>query len=35
MYGLICKAVQNGEQIELPLDRIDVEEDSPNRQLWG
>lgn len=33
MYGLICKAEQNGERIELPLDRIDVLDDSPNRQL--
>src|SRR5262245_17966970 len=33
MYGLICKAVQNGERIELPLARIDVAEDGPNRQL--
>lgn len=32
-YGLICKGEQNGERIELPLDRIDVPEDSPNRQL--
>jgi hypothetical protein len=33
MYGLICKAVQKDERIELPLDRIDVADDSPNRQL--
>ncbi len=33
MYGLICKAEQNGKRIELPLDRIDVSDDSPNRQL--
>jgi hypothetical protein len=33
MYGLICEAEQNGEKIELPLDRIDVEEDSPLYQL--
>lgn len=33
MYGLICKADQNGERIELPLDHIEVEGDSPNRQL--
>lgn len=33
MYGLICKAEQNGEKIELPLDRIDVEEGSPAYQL--
>jgi hypothetical protein len=33
MYGLICKAEQKGEKIELPLDRIDVEEDSPLYQL--
>jgi hypothetical protein len=33
MYGLICKAVQNDERIELPLDRIDVAGDGPNRQL--
>lgn len=33
MYGLICKAEQNGERIELPLDRIDVLDDGPNRQL--
>lgn len=32
-YGLICKAEQNGERIELPLDRIDVSEDSPCWQL--
>jgi hypothetical protein len=32
-YGLICKAVQNGGRIELPLARIDVAADSPNRQL--
>jgi len=32
-YGLICKAEQAGERIELPLDRINVPEDSPNRQL--
>ncbi len=33
MHGLICKAIQNGEKIELPLDRIDVEESSPSYQL--
>ncbi len=33
MYGLICKAEQNGRRIELPLDRIDVEEGSPHYQL--
>ena len=33
MYGLICKAIQNDERIELPLDRLDVADDSPNRQL--
>lgn len=33
MYGLICKATQKGEKIELPLDRIDVEESSPHYQL--
>jgi hypothetical protein len=33
MYGLICKAIQDEERIELPLDRIDVPENSPNRQL--
>lgn len=33
MYGLICKAEQNGERIELPLDRIDVSDDGPSRQL--
>ena len=33
MYGLICEAEQKGEKIELPLDRIDVEEDSPLYQL--
>ncbi len=33
MYGLICKAEQNGERIELPLDRIDVAENSPHAQL--
>jgi hypothetical protein len=32
-YGLICKAEQNGERIELPLGRIDVEEGSPSYQL--
>lgn len=31
--GLICNAIQNGERIERLLDRIDVAEDSPNRQL--
>jgi len=31
--GLICKVIQNGERIELPLDRIGVAEDSPNRRL--
>ena len=31
--GLICKVVQNGERIELPVDRIDVEESSPCYQL--
>ena len=33
MHGLICKASQKGEKIELPLDRIDVEESSPYYQL--
>lgn len=33
MYGLICKAEQNGERIELPLDRINVQEGSPAYQL--
>jgi hypothetical protein len=33
MYGLICKAEQGGGRIELPLDRIDVPGDGPNRQL--
>ena len=33
MYGLICKAEQNDEKIELPLDRIEVSKDSPNYQL--
>ena len=33
MYGLICKAEQNGERIELPLGRIDVEEGSPQHRL--
>ena len=33
MHGLICKAEQNGERIELPLDRIDVAENSPQNQL--
>ena len=33
MHGLICKAERNGERIELPLDRIDVEKDSPHYQL--
>jgi hypothetical protein len=33
MHGLIVKAEQNGHRIELPLDRIDVEEGSPYSQL--
>jgi hypothetical protein len=33
MYGLICKAEQNGRRIELPLERIDVEEGRPHYQL--
>ena len=33
MYGLICKASQKGEKIELPLDRIDVAKSSPHFQL--
>jgi hypothetical protein len=33
MHGLICKAFQKGEKIELPLDRIDVEKSSPYFQL--
>jgi len=33
MYGLICKAEQNGKRIELPLDRIDVERGSTQEQL--
>jgi len=33
MHGLICKAEQNGERIELPLDRIDVDKGSPHAQL--
>ena len=33
MYGLIVKAEQNGARIELPLDRIDVADDSPHAQL--
>ena len=33
MYGLIVKAEQNGHRIELPLDRIDVPEESPYNQL--
>jgi hypothetical protein len=33
MHGLICKAEQKGHRIELPLDRIDVEEASPYYQL--
>ena len=33
LYGLICKAEQKEARIELPLDRIDVEEGSPNYQL--
>jgi hypothetical protein len=33
MYGLICLAVQNGARIEVPLDRIDVKQDSPNYRL--
>lgn len=33
MHGLICKAEQNGHRIELPLDRIDVKDDSPLYQL--
>jgi hypothetical protein len=32
-YGLICKAEQGGERIELPLGRIDVEQSSPHYQL--
>lgn len=32
MYGLICKAVQNGKRIELPLARVDVAKDNLNRQ---
>jgi hypothetical protein len=34
MHGLICKVFQKGEKIELPLDRIDVEESSPYYQLF-
>jgi hypothetical protein len=33
MNGLICKAEQNGHRIELPLDRIDAVEGSPQDQL--
>ena len=33
MYGLICKAEQNGHRLELPLDRIDVPKGSPQDQL--
>jgi hypothetical protein len=33
MYGLICKAEQNGERIELPLDRIDMSKDIPHAEL--
>ena len=33
MHGLICKAEQNGERIELPLDRIDVAEDGTHYQM--
>jgi hypothetical protein len=33
MHGLICKVEQNGEQIELPLDGIDVAKGSPHAQL--
>ncbi len=33
MNGLICKAEQTGARIELPLDRIDVAEDSPIHRL--
>ncbi len=33
MHGLICKVKQNKARIELPLDRIDVTEDSPHAQL--
>jgi hypothetical protein len=33
MYDLVCKAEQNGGRIELPLDRIDVPDGSPSRQL--
>ncbi len=33
MYGLICKAMPDGEKIELPLARIDVTEDDPNWRL--
>jgi hypothetical protein len=35
MYGLIVKAKQNGKRIELPLEWIDVKEDSPHSQLLG
>lgn len=33
MYGLICKASQKGQKIELPLDRIEVKTSSPHYQL--
>ena len=33
MHGLIVKAEQNEGRIELPLDRIDVDEDSPHAEL--
>src|SRR3712207_3969175 len=33
MYGLIVKAEQDGHRIELPLNRINVEEGSPQYQL--
>jgi hypothetical protein len=33
MHGLICQAEQQGHRIELPLDRIDVTDDSPYSQL--
>ncbi len=35
MYGLIVNAEQNGERIELPLDRIDVlEGNAPTPNCW-
>jgi hypothetical protein len=35
MYGLICKAEQNRARIEVPLERIEVGEGSPQYQVLG